>query len=741
MIIECPVCPKPAPRYKIDAALIGDEGRDVRCPRCGHEWFVTPEDFARFARARGQNAQAQDTQAQSSYGQSSYAHSNPGAESDPSGALYNADVHGDLYGGVRPDAQQIVGATFSCAPPYDDADDGAPLDDHGFAPDPLPQTPPEGVSAGAALAIAAAGSQNEASGAGLPAEAAGSPHVPSTAAEIASAFFASSFEEPVEEALDETPDKPQTSFSLWSALDSVRPDDGYASETPPEKELVEGAREAKTAFHAASQTHDAFAHDDFAHDAYVHDDLPHDNLADDGVDFGETEDFDSPPAYEAPDDEDALPSGDTFWGRTLQGGDDKPDDAGEPAYEPAYKHAAPASSGAEERDEELAAALASAASWGHEDLSLNENLPLNDDLPLSNDLPLEASSPKGVAPPQRREEGLDPLPRPSRGEESWEPAPAPEASEITRLVQALNGHEAAKTAAQEFAAQEYAAEEYAAQEYVAQDDVDQQYPSTEFTRDSAPETSKEPAWPAGRKVHVEDFRRRDGWPAADETGDASAPPNPNVAGERETPPYQPPSFLRTRRAQEHEDLYEQPDRERMRPASAHPAEVDYEGEEDYLAEYDEAMAAVQPRRMGGLTVAASWGVFLTIIAGLGGAAIHFREGVIDRMPETAKLYQALHMSVASREVKLDFANIKYRWAMRDEQPMIAIEGDIISLSNTIEPVPLIAVAVRDPEHSSPTPRLEEVQIKQVEPNGSAHFTLDVAAPPKGVNEIALEFKK
>ena len=173
----------------------------------------------------------------------------------------------------------------------------------------------------------------------------------------------------------------------------------------------------------------------------------------------------------------------------------------------------------------------------------------------------------------------------------------------------------------------------------------------------------------------------------------------------------------------------------------HPDEIDYEVEEDYAGDYEEVIAASQPRRMGGLAVAASWGVFLTIVAGLGGAAIHFREGVVDRLPGTARLYQVLHMPVASRDVKLDFANVTYRWAMRDEQPMIAIEGDIVSRSNAVERVPLVVVAVHDPERSSPARRFEDVQIEQVEPNGSAHFTLDVTAPPKGVNEIALEFKK
>ena len=99
------------------------------------------------------------------------------------------------------------------------------------------------------------------------------------------------------------------------------------------------------------------------------------------------------------------------------------------------------------------------------------------------------------------------------------------------------------------------------------------------------------------------------------------------------------------------------------------------------------------------------------------------------------------MPVASREVKLDFANVKYRWALRDDQPMIAMEGDIVSRSNAVERVPALVVAIRDGERSIPAKRIEDVQAEEVEANGTAHFTVDVTSPPKGVNEIAIEFVK
>lgn len=41
MILECPNC---STRYMMSAASIGEQGRDVRCAKCAHEWFQEPED-------------------------------------------------------------------------------------------------------------------------------------------------------------------------------------------------------------------------------------------------------------------------------------------------------------------------------------------------------------------------------------------------------------------------------------------------------------------------------------------------------------------------------------------------------------------------------------------------------------------------------------------------------------------------------------------------------------------------
>jgi predicted Zn finger-like uncharacterized protein len=43
MIISCSAC---TTRYLVDPALIGPDGREVRCAKCGHQWVQTPPEDA-----------------------------------------------------------------------------------------------------------------------------------------------------------------------------------------------------------------------------------------------------------------------------------------------------------------------------------------------------------------------------------------------------------------------------------------------------------------------------------------------------------------------------------------------------------------------------------------------------------------------------------------------------------------------------------------------------------------------
>lgn len=650
MIIECPVCPKPAPRYKIDASLIGAEGREVRCPRCGHEWFVTPDEVAMQTGAPLQSPQ----------------HPDPAS-----------------IGGRYPTSQQIVGVTFDAAPPYDapnpydEPDEG--MGTGGCAVHSSASFPPEPVSAGAALAGAAAGSEGRSAGTEASDDAVGASDVPTTAAEIASAFFSSSFEGENLPPPPERHEEPKASFSLWAALDSVRP---LEDEVSPRRGGMSPASEAplssepKTAFHGrSSQLH-------------------------------ETTSFDDPPAFDeaaefahlpdAEDEELSHARADTYWSRSFQASagegesayatPDSPSNSGEPL------------AGAASRDEELRAALASGAGW-------------------SDDEPSTAS------PPPRQAHNAP---------EDW--APANETKEIARLVEALNGRESSR-------------------------------PSGDGYGDSAASDRRASYWPSERQDHNDGFDASEGWRSTAPAADSSPTDLENFSRHFSEPDEEPsprssPSFLGSRQNYPETNYSNQdypPDpftgddfptheEESFEPIPARTALVrrpssDFHPDDDFPGDFDEALASAERRKMGGLAVAAAWGVFITIAAGLGGVALHFRENIAARLPGTARLYQALNVPVAAHGGKLELANVKYRWALRDEQPLIALEGDIVSRSNSTERVPALVVAIRDADRTFPQKRIETLSTEQIEANATTHFTIDVTHPPKGVNEIAIEFVK
>jgi predicted Zn finger-like uncharacterized protein len=624
MIIECPVCPKPAPRYKIDASLIGEAGREVRCPRCGHQWFVTPEDITQQPPPPPQESLQEDD-----------------LQSDPSAEA-----------GFHPNAQQIVGVTFEAAPPYgephdEDEPEAAVPSARPFAPQP--------VSAGAALAMAGSAASKDEAGPGASDDLAGEPHVPVTAAEIASAFFASSFEEKEEEEEEraEQPGEPPASFSSWAALDGVRPDEDDApqpDELPAEESGAGLEAEAGPALHAS----------------------PPQPLEDPGYEppaiFEGANDYAEPPG---PEPEESASRSEEYWARTFHGGD------GAEVDEAAYGAADGPAAGTGGRDEELEAALASAANWSN------------------------AAGPSETAPASPAPETITGWSPPAETEDLTDA----EAEDFARLVQALKGQEAGPVAGY---------------------------------GESAEENHAANPWPA-ENGRDEDFRQTSGWRSMGSPS-AAGDDLPAMGGDYRTVERDVTPFLRSRPApHEHEEP-------RSEPSHAYGAPLDYRHDPDepeseaFPEEFDEALMAAEPRRMGGLAVAAAWGVFITIAAGLAGAAIHFRENVAQRLPGTARLYQALNVPVAPpRNSKLDLANVRYRWALSDNQPMIALEGDIISRSNTVERVPALVLALHDGDQSLPQKRIENVQVERIEANGTAHFSIDLAHPPKGINKISIEF--
>ncbi|MDE2336902.1 MAG: zinc-ribbon domain-containing protein, partial [Alphaproteobacteria bacterium] len=61
MILTCPKCQA---QYKLDSAVLGAAGRDVRCVSCSHTWFQIPETAVPAA-AEAKPAQLDMSSAQS----------------------------------------------------------------------------------------------------------------------------------------------------------------------------------------------------------------------------------------------------------------------------------------------------------------------------------------------------------------------------------------------------------------------------------------------------------------------------------------------------------------------------------------------------------------------------------------------------------------------------------------------------------------------------------------------------
>ncbi|MGO9171286.1 MAG: zinc-ribbon domain-containing protein [Rhodomicrobium sp.] len=143
---------------------------------------------------------------------------------------------------------------------------------------------------------------------------------------------------------------------------------------------------------------------------------------------------------------------------------------------------------------------------------------------------------------------------------------------------------------------------------------------------------------------------------------------------------------------------------------------------------------------GGLALAAAWGLFLSIAAGLAVGVFAFRDIAADALPGLTPFYRALGMPVTVQP--LIFEGVQYDWAIVEGKPVIVIKGAVYNRAQRKVNVPDFMVSIKDDDPA--LDREYSVNLpfsgSKIRPDQRADFEIELLSPSPSVTAVELELR-
>jgi predicted Zn finger-like uncharacterized protein len=153
--------------------------------------------------------------------------------------------------------------------------------------------------------------------------------------------------------------------------------------------------------------------------------------------------------------------------------------------------------------------------------------------------------------------------------------------------------------------------------------------------------------------------------------------------------------------------------------------------------------ARHPRRAngtGGLALAAAWGLFLCIAAGLTVGFAGFRDITAGTLPGLAPLYRALGMPVTDQP--LIFEGVQYEWTTPENKPALNIKGAVYNRAQRGVKVPDFVITIKDADPAFDREYSAKLQVhgSKIKPEEHAEFEIELLSPNPSITAVELELR-
>ncbi len=161
-------------------------------------------------------------------------------------------------------------------------------------------------------------------------------------------------------------------------------------------------------------------------------------------------------------------------------------------------------------------------------------------------------------------------------------------------------------------------------------------------------------------------------------------------------------------------------------------------------EIEETQEHAQERKRregtGGLALAAAWGLFLCVAAGLTVGFVAFRDIAADALPGLAPLYRALGMPVTVQP--LIFEGVQYEWGLTENKPTLIVRGAVYNRANRKVKVPDFVISIKDEDPALDREYSANLQVagSKFRPDRHADFEIELLSPNTSITAVELELR-
>lgn len=145
----------------------------------------------------------------------------------------------------------------------------------------------------------------------------------------------------------------------------------------------------------------------------------------------------------------------------------------------------------------------------------------------------------------------------------------------------------------------------------------------------------------------------------------------------------------------------------------------------------------RPSRNAMIADAVAWAALIFLAITIGWAAVQYRQTIVELWPGVSPLYDVLGLPVETEGIALQ--DVAYQHEVEDGQPVLAVMGKIVNISDRELPVPVIRVMLSDEGQHEIYHWMFDAGVPSLKPGAESPFVTRLSSPPAEARILNIRF--